>query len=93
VAAGVTVSDAGMVATRGEQGADEWRGALAEGPVDTGGRTYAEWVIEEADGDCSIMLGVTALEETPPAGTTIHSSRNSRMFDCLESTAWPGNCV
>ena len=86
MAEGITVSDDGMAVTLST---GSWRGALAEEAVDTGGRAYAEWVIEEADAICNIMLGVTALEAAPPAGTGIHASPESRMYDCNDSTAWP----
>ena len=85
---GITVSDHGMTVTSGE--GVVWRGALAEGAVDTGGRAYAEWVIEEADLLFHIMLGVTALEAAPPAGTRIYNSPESRMYCCANSRAYPG---
>ena len=84
----ITISDDGMSVTRGS-GASGWRGALAEEAEDTGGRAYAEWVIEEADANCNIMLGVTALEAAPPAGTCIHGSPESRMYHCSNSRAYP----
>ena len=55
-----------------------------------GGRAYAEWEVEEADGDCSIMLGVTALERPPPAGQYLYDSPESRMYYCCNSAAYPG---
>ena len=97
VAEGISVSDDGMAVTRGEGAAGQWhpyqyRGALAEEAVDTGGRAYAEWAIEEADDYCHIMLGVTALEATPAAGTMyIYGSPESRMYFCYDSRAYPGN--
>jgi hypothetical protein len=91
VAEGVTVSDDGMAMTRGKIRGYIYRGALVEGVVDTGGRAYAEWAIEEADACCFIMLGVTALEVAPQDGTDMLNSPESRMYFCYDSTAWPGN--
>jgi hypothetical protein len=94
VAKGVTISDDGMAATRAKGAEYEYQGALVEEAVDTGGRAYAEWVIEEAVGDCYIMLGVTALEAAPQAGTCMHNSiadsPESRMYGCRNSRAYPG---
>jgi hypothetical protein len=96
VAEGVSVSDGGMAATRcGGECAYRWRGALAEEVVDTSGRAYAEWVIEEADAGCNIVLGVTAarMEAAPSSlsGDPLHTNPESRMCYCHDSRAWPGN--
>ena len=47
-------------------------------------------MIEEADLLFHIMLGVTALEAAPPAGTRIYNSPESRMYHCYTSRAHPG---
>ena len=52
-------------------------------------RCYAEWVIEEADANCFIMIGVTDLDAAPPAGQDMYNMPGSRMYYCNDSTAWP----
>ena len=53
----------------------------------TAGRTYAEFVIENCDASCCIMLGVTALDAHPPY---LQEDPASRMYFCQNSSAYPG---
>jgi hypothetical protein len=67
-----------------------WRGALM-GPVfSSAERCYAEWVIEEAGAGCCIMIGVTGFDAAPPIGKRMYNMPGSRMYDCYDSSAWPG---
>jgi hypothetical protein len=64
---------------------------VLEGPVDTGGRAYAEWAIEEGGG--GIFLGVTEVEPADlvrrSGNAPLHASRGSRMHHC-EDSVYPG---
>ncbi len=85
---GVSVSADGLAVTHvGTQG---WLGALVEPAVSSAKRYYAEWVIEAADVNCAIMIGVTDLDAAPPAEQYIYSMPGSRMYVCHNSTAQPG---
>ena len=50
---------------------------------------YAEWVLESTY--CPIMFGVTDLDGAPPAGRRLHNMPGSRMYDCRNSAAHPGD--
>ncbi len=67
-----------------------YQGALVEPAFSSAERCYAEWIIEEANMDCCIMIGVTDLDAAPPAGEDISDMPGSRMYYCRDSTAWPG---
>ena len=85
---GVSVSADGLAVSR--VGSDGWRGAVVEPAVSSAERCYAEWVIEEADACCDILIGVTDLDAVPPAGQCMHDMPGSRMYHCYDSTAYPG---
>ncbi len=68
-----------------------WRGALAEPAFSSAERCYAEWVIEEADTGCHIMIGVTDLDAVPPARQSMRNMPGSRMYYCHTSMAFPGD--
>ena len=86
---GLSVSADGLVLTKTEA-AGRWCGGM-EPPVSTAERSYVEWVIEEADANVNIMLGVTGLEAAPAAGTGIYESPCSRMYYCANSKAYAGS--
>ena len=86
---GLSVSADGLVLTKTEAAA-RFCGGMLEQPVSTAERSYVEWVIEEADANCDIMLGVTGLEAAPAAGTGIYASPCSRMYYCKDSKAHSG---
>ena len=62
---------------------------MLEPAVSTAERAYVEWVIEEADANCNILLGVTALDALPPG--ILHDSPSSRMYYCHNSRAYPAS--
>ncbi len=65
---------------------------MVEPAVSSAERCYAEWVIEEADADFNIMLGVTDLDAAPPAGESIIFGKpGSRMYYCHNGLAHPGS--
>ncbi len=65
-----------------------------EPAVDSAERSYAEWVIEECDGICNILIGVTDLDAAvPPAGQDMHAMPGSCMFCCNDSTAVVGSTI
>ena len=65
-AAGLALTEDGRTVTRFGPADDvAWRGALSELVAETAGRTYAEWVVEEAGACCHIMLGVADLDAPP----------------------------
>ncbi len=70
---------------------DQYQGAVVEPAVSSAERCYAEWVIEEADALCRIMLGVTDFDTAPPAGESIFGKPGSRAYFCHNSRACPGN--
>ncbi len=75
---GVSVSADGLAVSR--VGPDSgYQGAVVEPAVRSAERCYAEWVIEEADEFCVIMIGVTDLDAAPPAGQYMHDKPGSRM--------------
>jgi hypothetical protein len=86
---GVSVSANGLAVSR--VGAVGYLGALVEPAVSSAGRWYAEWVIEEADARCLVMLGVTDLTAAPPAGRYMYDRPGSRMYNCYSSMAFPGS--
>ena len=59
--------------------------------VSSAERCYAEWVIEETDANCYIVIGVTDLDAAPPAGQIMHTMPGSCMYRCHNSRAYPGN--
>jgi hypothetical protein len=87
---GVSVSADGLAVSRVGT-ANGWQGALVEPTFSSAERCYAEWVIEEADEDCFIMIGVTDLDAAPPAGESMRDMPGSRMYYCYNSRAYPGN--
>ncbi len=89
---GISVSADGLaVAQEGAQASNVWRSALVEPAVSSAERSYAEWVIEETDTNCHIMIGVTDLDAAPPAGRDMYSMPGSRVYYCHSSTSFPGN--
>ncbi len=88
---GVSVSADGLAVSHVGTGY-VWSGALVEPAVSSAERCYAEWAIEEADGDCFVMVGVTDLDAALPPGqaTGMFSSPGSRMYYCHDSQAYPG---
>jgi hypothetical protein len=88
---GVSVSADGLAVSR--VGTAGWKNdsALVEPAFSSAERCYAEWVIQEADTDCQIMIGVTDLDAAPPARQSMFAIPGSRMYDCSDSRAWPGN--
>ena len=85
---GVSVSADGLAVSH--VGSGVWRGAVVEPAVSSAERCYAEWVIEEADADCYIMIGVTDLDAAPPAGQLMFDKPGSRRYHCHDSRAYPG---
>jgi len=69
-------------------GTGQWVSALAEPAFDSSGRAYAEWVLEQTDANCYIMLGVTALTAAP-VGNDVYQSPLSRMNYCHNSVVYP----
>jgi hypothetical protein len=89
VPGGVLISTDGLVVTR--VGTVGWQSALVEPAVSSAERCYAEWVIEEADANCYILIGVTDLDAAPPAGLLrLCDKPGSRMYACYDSRAHPG---
>ena len=86
---GVSVSADGLAVSRVGTG-EGYQGAVVEPAVSSAERCYAEWVIEEADADCFILIGVTDLDAAPPAGQGMHDKPGSRMYSCFRSKAYPG---
>ena len=84
---GVSVSADGLAVSRA--GSAGWRGALVEPVFSSAERCYAEWVIDEADTYCHIMIGVTDVDAAPPAGEDMYDMPGSRMYYCLDSEAYP----
>ncbi len=78
---GVSVSSDGLAVSRVGTGLG-FLGALVEPAVSSAERCCAEWVIEEADAECDIMIGVTDLDAAPPAGQAMFSQPGSRMYYC-----------
>ena len=62
-----------------------------EPAVDSAERSYAEWVIEECDTSCNIMIGVTDLHDVPPYRREMHSMPGSRMLCCHNAMAVLGS--
>jgi hypothetical protein len=88
---GVSVSADGLAVSRvGIEWNDNLLGALVEPAFSSAERCYAEWVIEEADADCRILIGVTDLDAAPPAGQCMRDMPGSRMYSCRTSNLWPG---
>ena len=88
---GVSVSADGLVVSRVGTDRFVFRAAVVEPAVSSAERCYAEWVIEEANEFCFILIGVTDLDAAPPAGQLIVKKPGSRMYDCCDSRAWPGD--
>ena len=88
---GVSVSANGLAVSR--MGTAGWANgaSLVEPAFSSAERHYAEWVIEEADFHCSILIGVTDLDAAPPAGQRMHDMPGSRMYSCYDSKAFPGH--
>jgi hypothetical protein len=86
---GVSVSADGLAASHVGT-AYRWQGALVEPAFSSAERCYAEWVIEEADADCCIMIGVTDLDAAPPPWEDISDMPGSRMYYCFNSMVYPG---
>jgi hypothetical protein len=85
---GVSVSADGLSVSRVAFSA-KYQGALLEPAVGSAERSYVEWVIEEADSKCQVMVGVTDLD-TAPAGQEMRGMPGSRMYRCRDSKAFPG---
>ncbi len=86
---GVSVSADGLAVSRVGT-ANGWQGALAEPAFSSAERCYAEWVIEEANLGCHIMIGVTDLDAAPLAGQSMRDMPGSRMYSCRDSRVYPG---
>jgi hypothetical protein len=89
---GIFVSSSGLAVSRVGT-ANQWQGAVVEPAVSSAERCYAEWVIEEADADCSIMLGVTDIYAAPPAGQRMFSKPGSSFYNCCNARAYPGGRI
>jgi hypothetical protein len=88
---GVSVSADGLAVSRVGT-ARGYQGALLEPAFSSAERCYAEWVIEETDTDCDIMIGVTDLDAAPLE--SIVDMPGSRMYFCYNSRAYPDDrCV
>ena len=83
---GVSVSADRLAVTNQAIG---WKRGMLEPAISTAERAYVEWLIEEPGAGCSILLGVTALDALPPG--SLYDNPSSRMYDCDDSTAYPGN--
>mmetsp|Transcript_14217 Transcript_14217/g.29474 ORF Transcript_14217/g.29474 Transcript_14217/m.29474 type:complete len:189 (-) Transcript_14217:221-787(-) len=73
----IDVGDAGNCITLSLSGS--WRSALIEPPIETWSQTYLEFLIEECNSSCDIMIGVAATEH---ACYNLHDRARSCMFEC-----------
>ena len=87
---GVSVSADGLAASRAGTDSDGFRGVLVEPAFCSAERCYAEWIIEEADRYCCIMVGVTDMDSVPADGQSLYRLPGSRMHCCCTSLAYPG---
>ena len=76
---GVSVSADGLAVSHVGTGRG-YQGAVVEPAVSSAERCYAEWVIEEADANCCIMIGVTDLDAAPPAGQCMHTMPGRAIY-------------